>query len=63
MLQKASLRKMEPNAMNIPLEKLSPETQRLIKGLEILKQKLDKTSEQETAEDNKECGNEDHTFT
>jgi len=54
---------MEPNVMNIPLEKLSPETQRLIKGLEILKQKLDKTSEQETAEDNKECGNEDHTFT
>ena len=46
---------MEPNIMNIPLEKLSSETQRLIKGLEILKQKLDKTSDPETAENNEEC--------
>ena len=39
---------MKPNGVNISLEKLSLETQRLIKGLEILKQKLNKMLEPET---------------
>ncbi len=43
---------MESGTRNIPLEKLSPETQRLIKGLETLKQKLDETSKQEIVENN-----------
>ena len=44
---------MELDNTNMSFEKLSLETQRLIKGLEILKQKLDKISELETTVNNK----------
>ena len=51
---------MELDNTNMSFEKLSLETQRLIKGLEILKQKLDKISELETTVNNKW---EDQAFT
>jgi hypothetical protein len=45
---------MKLDDSNISFEKLSPETQRLIKGLEILKQKLEKNTELEIDVDNKQ---------